>query len=58
MKIRSCNLTVFSCFRHFRLQFLRKYVEKVSHLRKLSFPFGIFLNSYMKIIFDYFFGLT
>ena len=35
-----------------------KYVQKVSHLQKKSFPVGIFLNSYMKLTFEYFSRLT
>ena len=47
---------VFPCFRLFPL--LRKYVQKVSYLRKSGFPMGIFLYSYMKLTFEYFSRLT
>ena len=40
------------CFRPFPL--LRKYVQKVSYLRKPGFPIGIFLYSYMNLTFEYF----
>ena len=56
VKILSGNLTGFSVFPSVSVVFTAyiKYVQKVSHLRKPSFPVGIFLNSYMKLTFEYF----
>ena len=60
VKILSGNLTGFSVFPSVSVVFTAyiKYVQKVSHLRKPSFPVGIFLNSYMKLTFEYFSPLT
>ena len=53
VKILSGNLTGFSVF---PLPLLRKYVQKLGYtFAETKFPFGIFLNSFMKLTFGYFF---